>query len=300
MNRFELNTPSALRIEVRDATGALVDATGNDVSVAIVDGAGTEVVSNAAAAHDGVGLYHVNLPAAVIGKLDVYRADVEYSLAGDTYTPSSYFRTIGRHYCTLADLRSFGQQKTLADPDEFPDELLIAKRDLAEELLEEETGKAFSPQAARFVVSGMGQVLLRVSATNLRRVVSASIDGVALTQTELDALMVFPEVVRRDELWNDGVRNIALWIEYGMDEPPRDIRESTMHIVRDRTEDNTMLDERATSVTNAAGTQRIAVAGRDGPTGIPFVDATIDRYAPDEDELVSVKMTTSFGERIRP
>jgi hypothetical protein len=280
MDRFEQKSSATLELTIRSA-GALVDANGV-VNVDVYDGAGVRIVEDAVATKpaDTTGTYRFALQPSQLAVLDDYTAVWKYRLAagGEVHERPRRFRVVGQFYCTIDELRNLGANKTLADPAEFPDRKLVNYRELAEELLEKETSLAFSPQARRLTLSGGGLEELPIALRDVRSVVGARVGGVALTASEIAAIVVRPGALVRPVAWIAGTSNVELHVIRGMDEVPEDVREATMHIVRQRAESRTELDERALTLSNDAGTQRLAVAGRDGPTGIPFVDATIERW----------------------
>ena len=280
MDRFEQKSSATLELTIRSA-GALVDANG-DVNVDAYDGAATKIVDDAVATKpaETTGTYRYALQPSQLSTLDDYTAVWKYRLSagGEVHERPRRFRVVGQFYCTIDELRNFGANKTLADPIDFPDRKLVNYRELAEEVLEKETGLAFCPQGRRLTLSGRGIAELSIPMRDARSVLSVRVGGVALSAAELEAIVVRPASLVRPVAWTAGTANVELHVIRGMDEVPEDVREATMHIVRQRAESRTELDERALTLSNDAGTQRLAVAGRDGPTGIPYVDATIERW----------------------
>jgi hypothetical protein len=291
VDRFEQFGTGTLELTIRDG-GVLVESTAA-VTVSIYDGTGALVVTNAATTHPSAGLYRYAVPAAVLALLDGFRVEWKYAYGGEARTKWKRFMTVGSFYCTIDDLRNFGQNKTLASEIDFPPQLLIDKRELAEELLERECDTAFSPQGKRLVLGGNDRRILEVPLRDLRRVVSGRIDAVAMTGDQVGELVVYPTQIVRPSSWPGGMRNVELYIERGWDEPPEDIKEATMMIVRDRVEQKDLSDERATSLTNDQGTMRIQQPDEDHPTGIPYVDSVIRRYAED-DEIGSIPIVSGY------
>jgi hypothetical protein len=251
-------------------------------------------VVTAAAAADaaGTGVYQYVLSPAQTAGLDDYRVEWKYALAagGPQNTKTAYFRVVGQTYATIDELRAFSDG-LFTDQVAYPTRTLVNYRDLAEELLERECGVAFSPQGRRLRMDGTGETLLPLPVRRARRVVSVTIDDTALDAGELAELKVYSSEVYRPAGWPAAVgsRNVELHLEHGYDEPPEQIREATKWIVRDLAETPPSdLDTRAQAVTNDRGTQSLGVAGKDGPTGMPYVDAVIARFTEPAAEVGSV------------
>lgn len=297
MQRLERNSAGVIETDLVDKHGAPFDPPGG-VTVKFRDGAGVDVVERAAAkpVDAPVGRWAVDVEPDDVTTLDDYTATFEFLEGAIERERVEAFRVVGRFYCTLADLREFGANKTLASSAEFPDRILRKYRTLAEELLEDETDMAFSPQARRLTLTGTGRSTLLLPIRYPSTLIGGTIDGEAITEPDLAFFHLRGhELLWENDLWPRTWGGVRLHVGHGLPAVPEDIREATMHIVRHRVESRSALDERAISRTTAEGTLRLSTAGKDGPTGLPFVDATIERYSGEDDDtalLESVQLTT--------
>lgn len=190
-------------------------------------------------------------------------------MADGTLTPVN--PTIGQHYFTIAELRA--RKSELANATTFPDAKLEAARDYAEQRFEALAHAAYLPRTVTETVIGKGKASLFLSAfVEVSAVSAVTVDGVALTATELAALKVRP--------WGE-VINTATWTEdsaivvtytHGFTEVPEPVKNATLmlatyHLLPPA------IDARATVMTNDVGSFRISIADKTGRTGIPEFDS---------------------------
>ena len=109
--------------------------------------------------------------------------------------------------------------------------------------------------------------------------VSASVAGTALTAGELAEITV-REWGAFDrpggKAWTAGA-SCALFYRHGMPAPAGPVAQAAMLLAREYLV-RSALSSRATVESTEVGSFRISVAGRDRPTGIPEVDAVIERF----------------------
>lgn len=284
MDRFARDQRSVLKIEVRNAAGALANA---DVapSVKLTDSAGTEITgSPVTPTHPppATGVYEVTLTPAQNAILDRYLAEATATVeavASQKFRKS--YEVVGGFLFTVDELRSFDTDITVSA---FADPSVVAAREAAEERFETLCAPAFRPKGRRATLDGTGRAEILVPDIESTKVVSAKIDAgsgaVALTASELSDLVVYPLglVVRKEKgVWTKGLRNIEILYEHGVGEAPEPVRRAHMILARAYLVP-TPVHERATSLSTEGGTFRLSTAGRDGPTGIPDVDAVIAQF----------------------
>jgi hypothetical protein len=284
MDRLLRDFGGAVRLELRDAAGTLVDATG-PVTAAVTDSAGAAMAGSpfiATKPTGTTGTYDVAVPAAAAAVLDTYDVRWSATLAGQAVAPRSRFEVVGGFLFTVAELRA--ADPVLADTAKYPQAALEAAREAAEERLEELCGVAFRPRGARETRSGDGTARLLLGEVEPTRLVSVSIDRgagpVALTAEEVADVRLEPwgEAVRLTKgVWDRGVRNVAVLYERGVALAPEPVRRAALTLAKAALIRSPVPD-RATAESTEAGTIRYSIAGRDGPTGYPEVDAVVEQF----------------------
>lgn len=178
------------------------------------------------------------------------------------------------HYFTIAELRA--ADTSYADEVRYPNEKLEAARDWVETHFEHEKScaVAFVPRAATERLRGKGEVALRLKWPALRSVTSVTIDGVALTEAELDALALDDREVRRHGGWPRGAL-IQIAYTHGYDAPDAEVKKAALMLAKEFLVDSG-LASRATVESTDVGFYRLSIAAPGGRTGIPYVDAVIE------------------------
>lgn len=257
------------------ASGDLADVdTTQAPAVAVTDSAGI-AVAGFTPSRTVAGTYKATLPAN-FEVLDIY--DVVWSWPNGQ-TRRSQFELVGRHLYTQADLRAF--DAPLANETKYPDAALRIVRDEVTDRFEIEAGVSFIPRGAREVVSGDGTKILLLRERLATRVVSIAVAGTALSAAELAKVKLH----RRGTLEYDGgvftsgILNVSILYEHGYATAPGPVVRAAWRYAR-YIHLNPVLDqnERATAVFTEAYGYRLTLPGRDGPTGLPEVDAVLVRY----------------------
>ncbi len=258
---------AVLRNYDADGNPADVDGT-NDPTVTVTDSSGT-AVPGLTAQRTAVGVYRLTVPAT-LQTLDVY--DVLWSWANGQ-SRRSRFEVVGAVLFELAALRA--SDPVLADQTAYPAETLAEVRRAVSERFEEWAEVAFRPRGARDRLEADGSSLLVLARSKVRRLISVSVDGSALPSAEVDSLLVFPAgLIRRpDQPWPRG-SIVEVHYEHGYAEPPAPVRRAAMRYARHLLVSGGY-DDRATAMVTDVGSFRLTIAGRDGPTGLPEVDAVL-------------------------
>lgn len=274
------NTPATLEAKFYPS-GSETLTNDAPVTVAVTRADGTAVAGVGAVTNPSTGVYQATLPAqANVGLLTA-------TWSGATQTAVTEAEVVGGFYVTLAEIRA---QKNLSSTSKFTTAELEDAREWFETLAEDHCGCGFVPRFARLTLDGTGCSRLRLGEPRqslsgrrpfpLRRVLAATIDGAVATVTNWD---VYPGGVVDTQdaasTFTLGRRNIILDVEYGYDRPPRDLRVAALTAIRSRllTDEAGLVADRATSITNEFGNVLLSQPGTARPTGIPDVDAVLNR-----------------------
>jgi hypothetical protein len=270
------------------------DPTGSTATVVATDPAGGSVTVGAAT-RTGVGAF----AATMAGQAALTRLSIAWTgtFSGSAVTEVDYVEVAGGFYFNLAVARA--SDDILADTEKYTTADLELRRRQVEDECEMICDRAFVPRYRRAVLSGTGtsDILMTDdawaresrSAGDIRLIRSASIapqvgqTSVPLTAGQLAALTITSDgMLRRVDgtIWDEGVQNVAIEYEYGLDSPPSDLVDAALLRLRSRlTASRSGVPDRASSFTAAdGGTYRIDLPGA-WKTGIPTVDAAYSRYS---------------------
>lgn len=279
MDRLLRQTTARISLEVRDTEGELVSADpSTDVEVTVRDGAEDQVATGTAD-EAGTGLYEFELTPTQIASLDVYEATWEVTLGGQVNTFRTVFEVVGGHLFSIGEARGFDQ--ILADPTEYPTSVIRNAREVVEDFLEDRCNVAFVPRAAREVLTGRGSRRLLLPHSHLLALISGSVDGMALTQGEIDELELEEKgAIQRPtgKVWAAGAE-VGLHYEHGHTRAPADVSRAGLKLLYHYLIAHVSgLPERAIQQTTEVGTFTLSFAGERRPSGIPEVDAVIAAY----------------------
>lgn len=272
MDRVLRGIGATIRLSNYDANGTLVNAGGGNGSAAVTDSAGVAVAGSPfTATNSGTGLYDVSLPTTLV-VLDTYT--VVWTMP-DATTRRTEFEMVGSFLFTQADVRAL--DPVLASETEFPDALLVEARENTEQRFQEVAEVSFTLRGERLYLDGIGadRPRLQTKVHELRSVITCKIDGATVTD-----VTAYPHgTLYRDAGWPEGQRNIEALVEHGYRTVPAPIRRvgllyARTVLLRSALEQS----DRATAVFTDIGGYRLSLAGRDGPTGIPEVDAVLDQF----------------------
>lgn len=271
MDRLLRDAAGQANLLTYDATGALADVNGGSApTVVVTDSAGT-VVPGFTGVRDSTGTYHAALPAN-LEVLDVYSVAWNFANAQSRYTA---FELVGGFLFTIADVLALGAPFSTMTPAQ-----IAQARSEVETIFEDPniTGRAFRPRGRRVTLEGTGTASLWVPDYDITRIVAATIDGVAANLNDLEIL---PHGTLRftSGTWTPGNQNVMVLYEFGFPSPPADVRREALTLVRSYLNISPVDDQRMTAVFTDVGGYRVTIAGRDGWTGIPTVDACLSRYS---------------------
>jgi hypothetical protein len=280
VDRVLRNSSPAISVILYDSTGNPANPPGGAITADVKDSAGVAITGSPFAVTNPplvAGVLTFTIPAAALDVLDLYAVTWNIS---DGSKRRTQFEVVGGFLFTEAELRAFDSE--LTDPP-YTDERVRVARQVVEEVFEDPrvTGVAFRPRGRRARLNGTGTSDLVLPDPLPHAVPSASIDGVALTAGELADLVLYDHgtVARKTGLWTAGRRNVVILYEHGWAGRPAPINEAALKYARHVLARVAMGSDRATVQFTDIGAFRLSVAGRDGWTGLPEVDAVLKQFA---------------------
>lgn len=256
------------------------------VTVGVTRADGTVVVAaGAATAGTGDDPRTVTLTAAQTASLDLLVAT--WTRTADSTTHTTTIEIVGGYYFTISQLRA--REPSLADEQKYVTDDLQALRREIEGEFEAITEVAFVPRYTRQRVDGSGCGHVLLPTTHIRRIVAVAelnSDGTtAYTWTagevgNIRVAEVTGKVYSPARDFPSGGQNLVVAWEHGYDRAPADIVQAAMLRLRHRaTRPRSAVPDRASTFQVEGGNvYRLDQAGRH-KTGIPDVDAVLDRYS---------------------
>lgn len=244
-------------------------------SVVMRDGAGVQVATGTPVHTDHILTFTV--PASSVTKLDTYSLTWTATVNSAPMTWATHVEVVGGYLFEIADLRA--EDRAFENVDKYPTETLKVVRAWVEDVIESARAAnvAFVPRARRVVLNGTGRTALMLPDLELRTVESVTVDGIAWTNEQVAALTVDDGVVWATEPWPEGVRNVEIHYTHGHDFPPGAITRAALMLAREYLV-KTDIPGRATATSIGDQLFRLTIAGRDGVTGLPDVDAAIAQF----------------------
>lgn len=250
------------------------------VTVTIRDGAGTVLVTDTPTISTGKLVYDCN--ASLLPNLDTYQITWTGVVGAEAQEWVTDVELVGGYLFEIADLRK--EDRAFADTTKYPTDLLRMVRTAAETVIEgkKAANVAFVPRGRRVRISGPGvydrntaESGINVEDFETRSVYSASVGGTALTNDQVYALICDDNTIwRSDAMWPVGRKNIVIHYEHGYGRPDPAITRAALMLAREYLVKSD-IPGRATATSIGDQMFRLTIAGRDGVTGIPDVDAAI-------------------------
>ena len=244
-------------------------------TVVVRDGAGVQVAAGTPVHTDHILTF--TLSASAIQKLDTYSLTWTATVSSAPMTWTTHVEVVGGYLFEIADLR--GEDRAFENATKYPTETLKVVRAWVEDVIEgpRAANVAFVPRSRRLVLNGTGRTALMLPDLQLRSVESVKVDGVAWSSEKVAALTVDDGVVWAAEAWPEGVRNVEIHYTHGYDFPPGAITRAALMLAREYLVKSD-IPGRATATSIGDQLFRITVAGKDGVTGLPDVDAAIAQF----------------------
>ncbi len=238
------------------------------VSVTVQDASGATVYTgDATSSGDG---WKATLPAQPEG---VYTVDWT---AGQVATDRAAFEVVGGFLFTLPEARQ--SDMDLEDKVRFPTSELKHYREVVEDEFQTITGRSFVPRTARVEVEADGSASLFLGYFDVAslKAVHGPSGAEDVTGWAVDRM----GFVRAPYELPEGSRYTVTFV-YGLGQVPEDVKRAGLLRLRSvLTAERSGIPDRATAFVAAEGGNfTLATAGRNGyETGIPEVDATLNRY----------------------
>ena len=269
MERVLTGQSAILTHDLRDADGTQV-VPDDGVTVTVTDLiAGDLVHEDEAASQLDDGLWRVTLdPPTVLGP---WQVDWSYDVGEQSLSETTFAEVVGGHLFTIHELRTF--EAEFADEIDTPAARIRGERVVAEDRVETAANVAFVPRRRKVTVPAGPRPLLLLPDMEIREVESVTIDGVVASGWELDSGR---GALTLTAGWTPGTA-VTVVYSHGLDQPPGPIRRAAMLVATELLVPSS-LPARATSQATDVGTFRLSLAGRDGLTGIPEVDAVCAAY----------------------
>lgn len=271
--------PTPVRMVTRDEDGVGGNNTG-DVTVTVLDAAGTTVATGIAANDGGNGTgAHAYIPGtSITNTLGTYTIRFSYVLTGVTYRTEVPYTVYGQHLFEIADLRAYAPE--LASAGDYPAGEIRSARDAATDRLERAAQVAFSTRATTVTLDGTGTHHLLLPHTAVTAITGVEIDGEDVA--DLTNLSVYPDgrlIWTDGTIWTAGSENIVIDLEHGYDTVPEPVKRAAMLLALEYLVPSA-LPPRAMSQSTDLGEFRISIANPDAGryTGIPEVDAVVAEF----------------------
>jgi hypothetical protein len=255
------------------------DADGS-VTVGIVDEAGATVVAaGTSTTRTGLGEYAYTLAA----QSDLKRLTVTWS--GTWGTAMSFVtasEVVGAVYTTPAEVR--GMSSISGETDTFTAADVVEAITYATTIIDDYAGASFVQRYHRDVLNGTSTDTIRVSAMFPETLLSATIDGTALSSSKLDEIALFEDgtLVRKSDVWTFTNPGAKVLIEYeagASTTAPTDIRWAARTLARYHLlEQVSRIPDRAISVQSEFGQIQLAQPGMNKPSPLPDVNTVLNRH----------------------
>lgn len=187
----------------------------------------------------------------------------------DGATQETHVEIVGGFLFSLAEARS--TDSSMEDPGKVLAEEMLTARYEVEQEFEEICEVAFVPRFRRATLRGP----LILPDKRIRTLRSVTLDTTALTADELAKVTYDHGILSLKST----TRPVTVEYEHGYDSPPADVRRAAITRLRSRVfASKSGIPDRATSFSvTEGGTYRLSTPG-ENRTGIPEVDAVLERY----------------------
>ena len=256
------------------------DADGS-VTIGIVDEAGNTVVaSGTATTSAGSGVYTYSLAGqANLKKLTATWAG---TFSSNAMQFESLHEIVGGFYCSPYEVRQMDSID--GETSAFPLADIIESIEWSERVVEDYIGTSYVHRYQRDVLSGTNEQSIRLTKMFPQKILTASIDGTALTSGEINKIALYETgmVIREDDVWDYTIagRKVIIEYEYGKTkQPPQDLA----YVIKTLTRFNLInaysrIPERATSIQNEFGTVVLSQPSMGRPTPLPELNVIINRH----------------------
>lgn len=223
----------------------------------------------------GPGRYTAALPAghAALAELGPLICVWSGSLDGDPWTVTDTVEVVDAWPFTLADMRAANTD--LADPDRRPAEVLAMARLVACARVEAITRVSWMTRRVTETAPAPAGLTLRLQHPEVQQLHAVSVAGASVPPSEVDVASA-AGVLTRGGGW--GSDTVTIDYSHGRTPPPELAAAIRDLAVFSAATWGSRVPERATAVSTDVGMFRLSMPGRDGPTGLPDIDAVLAPY----------------------
>ena len=286
---YYANLSSDSRLILRDSAQKLsctfysgetaIDADGS-VTIGIVDSAGTTVVaSGTATTSGGTGIYEYSLA----GQSNLKELTATWT---GTWGSAMEFKTtsqvVGGFYTTPAEIR--GLDSISGETGTFPAADVVDAIIYAEQIIDDYVGATFVQRYQMDTMNGTDDQVIKGTKMFPTTLLAASIDGTALSATEISNTALFQDgtMRRKDSVWayTEAGNNVVLEYEYGSSTyGPNDIRWWARTLARYHLlEQVSNLPTNAISIQSELGQIQLSQPSMSRPTPLPDVNVILNRH----------------------
>lgn len=276
---IQRNSAESLSVTFYSAETA-TDADGS-VTIGIVDSAGNTVVSSGTATtSSGSGVYTYTLA----GQSDLKDLTATWSgtFGSAAMEFTSQHEIVGGFYAAPSEVRAMtlisGESST------YPTADIVQAITWATEIIDDYVGTSFVYRYHRDVLDGTNSQDIKLASMFPQTVIAGSIDGTALTATQISNLNKYESGVIRlkDDVWEFSNPGGKCVIEYeaGVSKtPPADIAWAARTLARYHLiEQVSRIPDRAISVQSEFGNIQLAQPGMNKPSPLPDVNTILNRH----------------------
>ena len=268
-------------LKVTFYSGETATAADGSVTLGIVDEAGNTIVSSGTAATAvGSGVYSYTLPAQSDLKLLTVTWNGTWSSNSQTFL--TQHEVIGGFYTTPAEVRSM--DSISGETSAFPLADLVSAIQWATQVIDDFCGTSFVYRYHRDILTGTDDQNIKLKEMFPRTIISATIDGTALTTAEKNKIPLFDSgvIIREDSVWDytEAGQKVIIEYEAGVTkQPPADIAWACRTLARYHLiEQLSRIPERALSISSEFGNIQLAQPSMDRPTPLPDVNVILQRH----------------------
>lgn len=281
MRRVRRDAAAQITAAVTDPDGETLATDATAAEVAVTRSNGDPVTGSPFTVTEPLdtGELSIDLPAAAFDALDTLHVEWTIARPSGDQVVTAQVQVVGGFLYEARQLRA-RYPKELGDASKFTPATVRENRDQIHDLFDDACYVSFVPAARRVRYEGIWSQLLPLEDLEIIAVREILIDGVALTVEELAEVTVLADTghLIRSAGWCNGTRKtVEVLYEHGLPSVPGDIEYAAMLLAKNTIQPSST-PSRATSISTDNGSFRLSTAGRDGRTGIPEVDAALERY----------------------
>ena len=250
------------------------------VTIGIVDETGATVVaSGTSTTSSGSGVYTYDLAA----QSNLKNLTATWSGTwGSAMTFDTHHEVVGGWYATPAEVRNM--DSILGEATTFPAADLVDAIDYSAAIIDDYTGASWVQRYHHFTLNGTDTDTIRVPVMFPTTLLSASINGSALSASKISEVALFDDgtLQRKSDLWDYTTPGnlVVIEVEAGVGTvAPNDLRWAARTLARYHLlEQVSRIPDRAISVAWEFGQIQLAQPGMNRPTPLPDVNVVLNRH----------------------